>query len=210
MKERNLYRLSMALRQKQPLTEANKKLLCISPKDKNYINALLENNGISTRDKIVIVSPATGGRTRRWGKEKFADLCEQLANSYSVILIGKNEERTLTEYIKANCTEKIFDFASLTNLAQLVFLLEKSSLVVACDTGILHLASYLDIPVVGIFGPSDEQRYGPWSSKFKVITEAIPCRPCRRPDCKFKTVGCMREISVNKVLDSIDALLKSC
>ena len=230
MKERNLYRLRKALRQKGPrkAIKTREKLLYIRPEDENYINALLQGNGISSKDKIIIVNPAAGGRTRRWEKAKFIQLCQRLSFSNAVILIGRKDDKTLTQYIHNNCKDpirntkaaeaegkiskrvgKIFDFAGLTNLAQLTSLLKESSLVVSCDTGILQLASYLNIPTIGLFGPSDERRYGPWSSKSKVITAGVSCRPCKEPDCRFKTIECMREISVNKVLDSIDALLKS-
>ena len=221
MKERNLYRLRMALRHKGPLLETKDRILFVNPEDKNYINSLLQRYGIAQKDKIVIVCPAAGGSTRRWEKDKFIQLCQRLAEHYTVALVGRKDDEALTRYIKTNCTgsvtaktynrtSRIFDFAGLTNLAQLIVLLQKSSLVVVCDTGVLHLASYLDVPIVALFGPSDELRYGPWSRKFKVITAALTCRPCRQPDCRFKTTECMREISVSKVFDSIDALLKSC
>jgi ADP-heptose:LPS heptosyltransferase len=207
MKERNLYRLKMALRCKELPTQIKEKSLYIGQQDKDYINALLEENGI-TAGKIIIVSPAAGGYTRRWEKEKFIQLCQRLVRNYSVILIGRENDKALTGEIKANCKAKIFDFAGLTNLAQLASLLKRSSLVVVCDTGTLQLASYLDVPVVAMFGPSDEQRYGPWSSRFKVVTASVSCRPCKSPECRFNTIECMKKIEVSEVLDSIDALLK--
>ena len=137
-----------------------------------------------------------------------------------MILIGRQEERPINRYIQSHCfdsagtntgnqKERILDFAGLTNIKQLAFLLQKSILVVSCDTGVLHLASYFDVPVIGLFGPSDEKIYGPWSNNFKIVSENIECRPCRKPDCKLKTVECMSKISVDKVLDSIDAVIKS-
>ena len=209
MREKNLYRLMRALRQKEPLVTVNDRFLYINQKDEDYINNLLQENGIVDKEKIVIVSPAAGGRTRRWDKGKFTGLCQRIAKDYTLILIGRKQDKSLTEYIKVNCTERVFDFSGLTNLGQLAFLLERACLVVTCDTGILHLASYLDIPIVALFGPSDEQRYGPWSRKFRIITAQISCRPCSKPDCRFGTVECMQKVSVNEVLDSIDALLKS-
>ena len=209
MKEQNLYRLKRALRQKEIRIDGVEKSLLISQEDKDYISALLEDRGIDQQEKIIIVSPAAGGRTRRWEKEKFIQLCQRVAKDYSLILIGRRQDQSLAQEIKANCKGKIFDFAGMTNLAQLAFLLKKASVVIVCDTGILHLASYLDIPIVGLFGPSDEYRYGPWSTKFKVIAAPLSCRPCREPDCSFNTIECMRRISVNEVSDSIDALLNS-
>jgi ADP-heptose:LPS heptosyltransferase len=208
MREKNLYRLRRALRYKGPWPRIKEKLLYIGQEDKNYINALLQDKGITGENKIIIVSPAAGGYTRRWEKEKFIQLCQRLVRNYSVILIGRENDKALTGEIKANCKAKIFDFAGLTNLAQLASLLKRSSLVVVCDTGTLQLASYLDVPVVAMFGPSDEQRYGPWSSRFKVVTASVSCRPCKSPECRFNTIECMKKIEVSEVLDSIDALLK--
>ncbi|MFH1678974.1 MAG: glycosyltransferase family 9 protein [Candidatus Omnitrophota bacterium] len=208
MKERNLYRLTKALGHKGTWGQARQGSLYISREDENYVNLLLQENGIKSEDRFIIISPVTGGTTRRWEEEKFVQLCLKLARDYLVILIGRKDDANLTRQIKVDCARKIFDFAGLTNLAQLAYLLKKSQLVVVCDTGVLHLASYLNIPIVGLFGPSDERRYGPWSSRFKVVASEVPCRPCRSPDCKFNTVECMRKISVVQVLDSIDALLK--
>jgi lipopolysaccharide heptosyltransferase II len=209
MKQHNLYKLRMALRQNGLWQAIKEKVLYISPEDKDYISALLKNNGITPKDRMIIVSPATGGKTRRWPRENFIQLCQRLASDYPVILIGRKQDKALTGYIKdKTSSEKVFDFAGLTNLAQLAVILKQASLVVVCDTGILQLASYLDIPIVGLFGPSDEHRYGPWSSRFKVVSVQTPCRPCTEPDCRFKTNECMQKISVDMVLDSIDELLK--
>ncbi len=216
MKEQNLYRLKKALRYREPISQIETKSLFISQEDKNYVNSLLQKNKISSADKIIIVSPAAGRKT--WGREKFIQLCRSLSNKYIVILIGRKVDKELTQNIYHGCISsagesivsgrsKIFDFAGLTNLAQLAFLLKLSSLVVVCDTGVLHLASYLNIPIVGLFGPSDEQRYGPWSDKFKVVAARIDCRPCKSSECKFDTVECMQKIEVSQILDIIPHLL---
>ncbi|MFC1657946.1 glycosyltransferase family 9 protein [Candidatus Omnitrophota bacterium] len=208
MKQRNLYRLRAALKQNGLWATVKERVLYTSPEDKKYLNALLQDNGINPKDRIIIVSPATGGRTRRWARENFIELCKKLAADYPVVLVGRKQDKPLSAYIQSKVSGRVFDFSGLTSLAQLVFLLEKSSLVVVCDTGILQLASYLDIPIVALFGPSDEHRYGPWSGRFKLVSAKTACRPCTEPDCRFKTNECMHKISVEQVLDSIDELMK--
>jgi lipopolysaccharide heptosyltransferase II len=210
MKQRNLYRLRMALKQNGLWATVKEKILYISPKDKDYINTLIEEGGIKSNHQIIVVSPAAGGKTRRWPRENFIQLCKALAADYMIILIGRKQDKALTAYIKDKASSgKVFDFAGLTNLGQLAWLLKRASLVVVCDTGILQLASYLDTPIVALFGPSDEQRYGPWSSRFKIVSAKVPCRPCTAPLCQFNTNECMQKIGPNQVLDSIDELLKS-
>ena len=209
VKQQSLYRLKKAIKYKKSVDNSNRKSIYFNQEEEDYINDLLRRKGIADNERIIIVSPVAGGRTRRWQKDKFIELCQSLALNYPVILIARKEDKPITEYIKNNCSGRVFDFAGLTDLAQLSCLLKKSSVVVVCDTGILHLASYLNIPVVALFGPSDEFRYGPWSSKFKIVTSSVPCRPCRRPSCRANSIQCMHDISVRQVLDSIDALLKS-
>ena len=224
MKQRNLHILTKALRHKGRFRKTEQKFFYIDRECEDYINELLEASGITGKQKIILLSPATGGKTRRWDEQKFIQLGLALAQSNSVILIGRKEDKPLTQHILGSCREAlaakrapglasepkggIYDFAGATNLAQLAALFKRASALVVCDTGVLHLASYLDVPVVGLFGPSDEQRYGPWSSRFKVVTSSVSCRPCRRPDCRFNTNQCMHKISLSQVLDSIDEMIK--
>jgi len=208
MNERNLYRLAKALGHKGAWQKAEDKSFYVSQENKNYISAVLENNGIGSADKLIIVSPITAGSAKQWDKQNFIQLCGQLKD-YKLLLIGRQEDKSVIEQICLQAEASILNLAGRTSLEQLAYLLQKACLVVSCDTGILHLASYFDVPILGIYGPTDERKYGPWSSKYKVLKSSVSCRPCMRPNCKFNTSDCMRQISVKQALDSIDALLKS-
>ncbi|MDD5730593.1 MAG: lipopolysaccharide heptosyltransferase II, partial [Candidatus Omnitrophica bacterium] len=109
-------------------------------------------------------------------------------------------QQPITRYIFSNCGGKVFDFAGLTNLGQLAYLLQRSRLLITCDTGTLQLASYFDKPIVAIFGPSNEKRYGPWSARFRVVKRSLFCMPCKAPQCRFGTVECMKMIKTEDVL----------
>jgi heptosyltransferase-2 len=209
MKERNLYRLRRALRHKGEFRITKDKVIYISQQDEDYINTLLDRKGIDPGDRIIVVSPAAGGKTRRWDKEKFVEVCQELSKDYPVVLIGRSEDKELAEYIKSRCKDMVYDFTGLTNLAQLATLLKRVCLILVCDTGTLQLASYLDVPIVALFGPSNEKKYGPWSSRYKVITSKTSCRPCTKPDCQFNTIKCMQTIKPDEVLDLIDVLLET-
>lgn len=207
MKERNLYRLQRALKIKKPLPIEIKKSFQFNPSDKDYAESLLKANGITTSDKIVVVSVGTGGGNRKWGEDKFAQLCLRLSDDYKVILIGTKTYQSITRYIYRNCQSKIYDFTGLTNLRQLAYLLARSKLLITCDTGTLQLGSYLDTPIVALFGPSEEKKYGPWSSRYRIITKEIFCRSCRKAQCRFATVECMELIKVVDVLRGIKDIL---
>lgn len=200
MKDRNLYRLQMALKRKKPLPLGREKSLYASDKDRGYVDSLLKENAITDADKIAIVSFATAGDTRRWEAKNFSQLSDRLSQDYKVILIGAKAHQQAGQHILQNCRKRIFDFTGLTTFAQLAYLLKKSSLLITCDTGTLQLASYLDRPILALFGPSDERIYGPWSSQYRVIRKEIFCRPCAKAHCRFTTVKCMQLIRAEDVL----------
>jgi heptosyltransferase-2 len=208
MKERNLYRLYHALKIRTPTvyTTTNKSLF-ISQQDKNYINHLLEENNINPTDKIVIIAAIARGATKRWEKEKFVSLSGELSRDYRVILVGTESDKPVTQYISNHCAGKIFDFAGLTKITQLAYLMQRSSLIVGCDTGAPHLASYLDVSVLVLFGGGDEKKYGPWSRICAIVKKDIFCRPCEKAQCRFGTLKCMQLIKVEDVLRQVRRLL---
>ncbi|MFH1269454.1 MAG: lipopolysaccharide heptosyltransferase II [Candidatus Omnitrophota bacterium] len=209
MKERNLYRLCRALKMRPFSVYATvNKSLFVSQQDKEYINRLLEKNNIQPQDKIIIISAIARGANRRWGKENFVRLSEGLSRDYKVILVGTESDKPVTQYIHNNCLGEIFDFAGLTNLTQLACLIQRASLVVVCDTGVSHLVSYLDVPLLVLVGGGDEKKYGPWSKKnTAVVSRELFCRPCEEAQCRFGTVDCMRLIKAEDVLKQARRIL---
>ena len=80
-------------------------------------------------------------------------------------------------------------------MGQMVSLLKRADAVVTCDTGILHMASYLDRPLVVIFGPGNEAKYGPWPGagiRRAVVTREVACRPCEKARCRFQDIDCVK------------------
>ncbi len=69
------------------------------------------------------------------------------------------------------------------SIKQLTELIRHASLFISGNTGPLHIASILDIPVVGIYGPKDPEIYGPYNGKAIVIKKDVPCSPCRKRTC---------------------------
>ena len=211
MKERNLYRLQRALKMPISLNYTTAaKFLFISQQDREHINRLLEKNNISPADKIVIVAPVARGAARRWEKTKFSQLSGQLSKDYKVILVGALSDKAVIQDILSNCAGKVFDFSGLTNQAQLAYLIQRSALLIACDTGVTHLASYMGAPVLVLVGGGDEKKYGPWSSKeTAVISRELSCRPCKDAQCRFGTLDCLRLIKVEDVLKAAKGILAS-
>ena len=74
------------------------------------------------------------------------------------------------------------------------------------DTGPLHLAAALGLPVVGLYGPTPPSRNGPFTEKKEIIYHALPCSPCWKRICKDKNNECMDSIQVEEVMKSVENL----
>jgi len=205
MKERHLYKIKNL---NVPVHSVNIPLY-ISPRDEEYINEILKENGITDKDKIVIVSCGARSHIKRWPQDKFIDLISNLIEEFKarVILVGDKDDIPIAKYIVQHSRFPLIDLSGKTSIMQLGCLLKKAGCVITNDSAVLHLASYLNIPIVAIFGPTCELKYGPWSEIHSVIKKNIFCRPCEKAQCKFGTLQCIQLIKVEDVLRQVRKIL---
>lgn len=199
MKDRNLYRVVKALNLKMPSSSSGFKVFDSTASEADYISSLLRQNEIGGEDKIILINYFAAGANRRWLTKNFAQLCDILGRDYKIILIAALAHKDVSGEILNQSSNKCHDFTGLTNLRQALYLIKQASLLITCDTGILHLASYVNTPTIALFGASRADKYGPWCDKHKVIIKEVPCRPCQQAQCKFKHSNCMRLIKAEDV-----------
>ncbi len=182
--------------------------LFVEPQDKAYINALLEENKITPQDKFIVVSPGARSHLKRWTKENFLEMITTLIRDTAakIVLVGERDDAAIASFIRAACPS-VVDLTAKTSIPQLAYLLGRCRLVIANDSATLHLASYLNIPVVAIFGPSNDAAYGPWSDRSAVVKKEIFCRPCAKAQCRFAAPECMSLIKVEEVLEKVNNIL---
>lgn len=116
---------------------------------------------------FVFISPGAGWGAKRWPASRYGEVAKNLSSrGFSVVINAGPSELNLAQQISAVCPAAI----TLTpSLAELIAVTRRASLVIAGDTGPLHLACALDRPVVGIFGPTDPARNGPYGVPFRVL-----------------------------------------
>lgn len=206
MKERHLYKISRIISKLKDKNAAScGSMLGAKPEDEDYVNRLLGDRGISPQDKIVIVGAGARSNTKRWPSDKFLELAAELVRELhlAVILSGDKGDAPTNSYISRRIGGGVFDFSGLTTVSQLASLIRKAGVVITNDSALLHLASYLDVPVVAIFGPTDEDKYGPWSQNKAVVKKDIFCRPCQKAQCRYSSLKCLQIISVEDVMRQV-------
>ncbi|KPK98391.1 MAG: hypothetical protein AMJ95_04415 [Omnitrophica WOR_2 bacterium SM23_72] len=177
--------------------------------DEALIDEFFRINNITAQDKIAVVAAGARSHIKRWGSESFSALVSSLSVSFGmrVILVGDKEDSTVNENIAAQAHPRPIDLSGKLNLAQLACLLRRSKILITNDSAVLHLASYINTPVVALFGPTDESKYGPWSQDSYVVKKEIFCRPCLKAQCQFGHLNCMRLIKCDDVLRQVKKAL---
>jgi lipopolysaccharide heptosyltransferase I len=145
-----------------------------------------------------VVHPAAGWTTKQWSTKRYAETADRIREAWdaSVFLLWGPGERRLAEQVQAQM-KRSGRLVPEMGLAALVAFLQACDLFIGGDSGPLHLASALAVPVVGLYGPSDPVRNGPFQVTDQVVTASPPCGPCYKRRCARST--CMDSIPVEQV-----------
>jgi heptosyltransferase-2 len=189
----------------------------IFPGEKEIIWArnFLKESGIKENEKIVGIAPGSVWATKRWLKERFAEVSDKLIseNLAKVILFGSYEDRSLGEEIASLMKEKPILSAGKASILQSAALISFCSVFLSNDSAGMHLAVAMRKPVVAIFGSTvPEFGFAPYGEGHIVIGKKMYCRPCGihgRKKCPEKHFRCMMEISAEEVFEAVKSKLST-
>ena len=148
-----------------------------------------------TPARYAVLMPGANWITKQWPVEKFAGLVGPLKDRFGLecVVAGGPDVVGLGGKIAG-----AVNLAGKTNLRQLVALLERAELVVANDSGPMHIAAALGRPLVTPYGPTNPVRTGPYGRMGSVVRVEIPCSPCYSRRCSH--VSCLRWVDAGSVL----------
>jgi heptosyltransferase-2 len=172
--------------------------------------ALLAEQGWTGRMPLVAVAPgAAFGGAKRWPIGSFAGLIDGLTNDgLRSVLIGAAADRAAaTEVLMAaTASPAPLNLVGRTDLSTLGGVLAQCRSLVTNDSGAMHFAAALGLPVIAMFGPTRERETHPIGGKHAVLTHPVWCRPCMLKECPL-THRCMIGIGVDAVLAATRARL---
>ncbi len=198
------------------------KKLGIEPSVENYVGLLPIQPGecsVSVPEPYAVISAGASPRRliKAWDEEKFAQLIISLHTRYNLrpVLVGAGDTRESNSLIAKKVHEDpagkdidVLDLTGSLNLRSLAALLMKARLFVGIDSGVMHLASAADIPVVALFGPTDPLYVGPQNRKSVVVRAGMDCMPCYL-EKTCADVDCMRRLTAGQVMDACIRLMDS-
>jgi lipopolysaccharide heptosyltransferase II len=188
-------------------------------KSKNLHVGLSENSllfaqkffeaNFSKSDSIFCIIPGGGWQSKRCDPIKFAEIADELLRIYNnikILLLWGPGDKEEAELIKKYMKGEAF-LAPNTSLEEMAAVISKCSLVIANDSGPMHIAAGLKIPTLSINGPTDPKLQGPYGENHAWVRhEELSCIGCNLLVCP-KEHQCFIDLPITKVIKKVEELI---
>ncbi len=180
----------------------------------NHVLELCNEYEIKPADLVIGINPGSVWPTKRYATENFAALADRLSQELkaTIIIIGSPADVQVADKMVRQMRETAINLAGRTTLLQMVALMKRLNLLVTNDSGAMHVAVAMGVPVVAIFGATTQSLgFYPYSTKDIVVEKDLPCRPCGKHGgrrCPKKNFACMRLITVSDVFEAVKRRLE--
>ncbi|MCQ9208587.1 MAG: glycosyltransferase family 9 protein, partial [Omnitrophica bacterium] len=166
-----------------------------------YIEELLSKQGVQKGDRLVALHPGASCPSKIWPTERFAQVAEGIVKEpkVKVVLVAGPDELELSKKLIKLLHCRYIDLSGKTTVSQLGSLLRRCCLFIANDSGPVHIAGALAVPVVAIFGRKQpglsHKRWRPTGKGAIVLHKDVGCPECLAHNC-LKDFACLKAVSV--------------
>jgi lipopolysaccharide heptosyltransferase I len=182
--------------------------LHISTEDREYVESFFNTLSVSLKRPLIAIHPGTSPKAlfKRWMPDQYAQLADRLVRELNagVLFTWGTEELEWVEGIRKEMNEPSLLGPKTESLTQLGEVYRHCDLYIGGDTGPMHIASLMGIPVVVIYGPTDPIENEPFGNHIKVRKE-VGCSPCHKYSCK--ELVCIKTISADEVFKATKEIL---
>lgn len=170
--------------------------------------ARLRQAGIDPDRPYIAIHPGASAESRRWPAEHFAALARLLARlpDYPLVFTGDESERPLVDSIRTRLTWPVPSLAGALSLGEMAAAIGGARLLIANNTGPVHIAAALGTPVVDLYALTNPQ-HAPWQVENRVLYHDVPCRFCYRSTCPQGHHDCLRLLDPERVAAAARELL---
>jgi len=183
--------------------------LTVTPEEAGRSRKLLAETGIDPGRPLVVLHPgAAYGPAKRWPAGRFAALAKLLQDrrGVEIAVTGTAADRGLAETIRAGLRRPAADLTGKTTLRELLAVAAKAAVFVTNDSGPMHLANALRIPVVALFGPTDPAVTAPYHPPHTVLKKDAVCWPCLYRSCPYDH-RCLNGIEAEEAAAAVEKFL---
>jgi len=188
-------------------------LVPVKEENRLKIKRILKENELEDGSGFVVVHPGASCPSKRWPSERFAMVADEIINRFhkKIVIIASTNNKDFSRKMREKTENAVLDLSGSLSVGELAALLEKSKLLISNDSGPVHIAVALGVPVVAIFGRNQpglsSKRWGPIGKNDIVLHKDVGCIECLAHNCAlgFK---CLTAIEPNKVVEAAGKLLK--
>ena len=188
--------------------------IILNKKDEEFIEVFIKAEKVKSYLKIIGIQPVGRWKTKQWSGFNFARLADRIqeTNEYQVVFFGSKEDLFQVQEIAGQMKNLPIIATGKLTLKQLAAFLKKCEMLITNDSGPMHLAAALNIPVVALFGATDFRRTGPYGDRHYIIHQNIFCSPCFSRTCLNKSydMECMETITPEEVFEKFKEMEKRC
>ncbi len=153
--------------------------------------------------EYIVIVPGARWDTKIWPAAYFGEVASRLPTRS--VVVGSRADRGIAEKVVESSRGKAVSLAGSTTLTELIEIMKGASLVISNDSGPMHIAAAVGVPVVAIFGPTSPERTGPYGDLHVIVRSGAACSPCFKKKCgDWK---CMKEVRPSEVYKKARHLL---
>lgn len=168
---------------------------------------LLERAGLDLDEPWIVVHPGATAPSRRYPPDSFTAVVRELAeDGLRLVITGDAEEQALAEVMAEQAGGRAVSIAGQTSLQVLAGVISGARLLLANNTGPVHVAAALDVPVVDLYALTNPQ-HTPWMVPSRVLSHEVPCRWCYKSVCPMGHHLCLRGVRPAEVVTAVHELL---
>lgn len=158
---------------------------------------------VSGKKRIAVAPGAAYGSAKCWPAERFAAVADALVDDFGVdvVLFGSKSEIDICRQITECMGHRAVTLAGQTSIGELPALFSRCQLFIGNDSGAMHVAAAVGVPVVAVFGSTDPEGTAPVTSRRKIIQHKVACSPCFLRKCPIDH-RCMERVPVQEVRDA--------
>lgn len=180
--------------------------LVITEKERQSASDLLLAEGIARWEQVIGINPgAAYGSSKRWDPARFAAVADRMQERFSakIVIFGGPAEVAIAEEVRRNMRRPAAVLAGKTTVRTMMALIARCRLFITNDSGPMHIASALGVPVVAVFGPTNPDATSPAGSDDLIVQRKVECAPCTHRECPIDH-RCMTGVSVEAVAEAAE------
>jgi heptosyltransferase-2 len=174
----------------------------LQPSAVDRVNVLLADSGVRPDDPLVVIHPSASCVSKRWMPERFAAVADRLIAGHGVTVCLVAGDASDAAAVRAAMRHPVIDLSGRLSVAELAAVLHRGRVLISNDSGPVHLAAALGVPVVDIFGRNQAGlsplRWGPLGAGHTILHKEVGCDTCLAHRCQIEFL-CLTRLEADEV-----------